>query len=258
MAFARALGRRGRLDEALAEAKGSIDIIVDGSINLNSTLAGEAYATAAGVLRRKGDDLAAATHLGALLDLLDARSRDAWRVRARILDERGLAYQRLNQLDDARSDFEAAVDLRKQHDHVLELAQSMVNLLRLAVRQQDLESADRTAMELLESLNGTSPSDLHANVWMAIAQLRLRQGDPLSGITFATQALRLNEQLENISGTAKSLLVLTQCCRSAGLHDDARKHAQRCIEINELIGNDFGVSKAQWQIDQLPPSGVHE
>jgi hypothetical protein len=91
IAYAHALGRRGRLIEALSVARTSINEILNSSIELNSTLAGEAFLTEAGILRRQHSDLEAINRLGTILGELDGRTNDAWRVKARILDERGLA-----------------------------------------------------------------------------------------------------------------------------------------------------------------------
>lgn len=253
IAYARALGRRGQLAEALAQANAAISVILASSIELNSALAGEAFLAAAGILRRQGQDLEAVNRLGAILAVLDGRASGAWRVRARILDERGLALHRLRRTGEAKADLVQAYELRKLEGNTLELAQSLVNLVRLTVGQRDLVSAESYSRELLDTLAGTSQSALHSNAWTAIAQLRLRQGRATEGIEFATQALSLNEQTQNMSGVARSLLVLAQCYRSLGLYRDARTHAERCVEVNEGMGNFEGAKRAQWQLDQLPP-----
>jgi tetratricopeptide (TPR) repeat protein len=251
LAYARALGRRGRLEEALMQATAAIDVILAGSIELNSTLAGDAFVTEAGILRRQGSDLEAITRLGIILGELDDRASAAWRVRARILDERGLAYQRLERLPEASADFVAAHQLRLTHGRSLEIAQSLVNLIRLKTRERDFEAAGSYAETMLITLDETTPSDLHANAWTAIAQLRLRQGLATEGISYGLQALRLNEQTANTSGVAKSLLVLAQCSRASGNLDEARGYAERCIEVNESMGNRWGADRARWQLDQL-------
>ena len=251
LAYARVLGRRGRLDEALTLARVAITDILSSPIELNSTLAGEAFLTEAGILRRQHSHLEAINRLGAILGELDVRDSDAWRVKARILDERGLANQRLDRLSDARSDFNASLDLRRRHGRSFEIAQSLVNMLRLESREQDFAAADAHAEAMLEALSATTPSDLHANAWTAIAQLRLREGRAAEGLPHALQALHLNEQTANTSGIAKSLLVLTQCSREAGEIEQARAYAERCIEVNESMSNSYGAGLARWQLDQL-------
>ena len=85
----------------------------------------------------------------------------------------------------------------------------------------------------------------------AVAQLRLREGRAQEGIPFALQALLLNEQTSNTSGVAKCLMVLTQCSRAAGDLESARAYAERCIAVNESMGNAQGVESARWQLDRL-------
>lgn len=251
LAYARTLGRRGRLDEALTVARDAITEILDSPIELNSTLAGEAFLTEAGILRRQHSDLEAINRLGTILGELDGRASGAWKIKARILDERGLANQRLDRLSEARSDFSASFELRQTHGRSFEIAQSLVNLLRLESREQNYAAADAHAEALLESLSATTPSELHANVWTAIAQLRLREGRAIEGLPYALQALRLNEQTANTSGIAKSLLVLTQCSREAGQIEEARAFAERCIEVNVSISNEYGARRARWQLEKL-------
>lgn len=255
IAYARALGRRGQFAGALTQANEAISVVLASSIELNSTLAGEAFLAAAGILRRQGEDLKAVNRLGAILTVLDRRASDAWRVRARILDERGLAHQRLGRTAEAKADLVQAYELRRTDGNTLERAQSLVNLLRLMVGERDLVSADAYSIDLLETLGGTSHSALHSNAWTAIAQLRLRQGRAAEGIEFAVQALSLNEQTLNMSGIAKSLLVLAQCSRSMGLYRETRGYAVRCVEVNKAMGNTRGADLAQWQLDQLPAAG---
>lgn len=251
LAYGRALGRRGRLSEALTEARATIDDVLGSSIELNSTLAGEAFVTEAGLLRRQGAHLEAINRLGIILGELDSRATDAWRVKARILDERGLANQLLDRMGEARSDFGASLEVRQLHGRSLDIAQSLVNLIRLESREKNFDVAEGHVESMLEALEGTAPSDLHANAWTAVAQLRLRDGRAAEGLPYALQALRLNEQTENRSGIAKSLLVLTQCSREVGDIEQARAHAEQCIEVNESMSDDRGLKLARWQLERL-------
>jgi len=251
LAYARVLGRRGRLDESLSLASAAIEDIFRSPIELNSTLAGDAFIMEAGLLRRQGMDLEAINRLGTILGEIDGRASDAWRVKTRILDERGLAYQRLKRMAEARADFVESLELRRMQGRSVEVAQSLVNLIRLENWESDFAAADGYAELMLEALYGTAPSDLHANAWTAVAQLRLRQGRSEEGIPYALQALRLNEQTANMSGIARSLLVLTQCSRAAGEIEQARAYAERCIEVNRSMANDDGMNRARWQLEQL-------
>ncbi|UBH07362.1 hypothetical protein K8P10_002873 [Leucobacter sp. Psy1] len=182
---------------------------------------------------------------------LDGKARGAWRVKSRILDERGLANQRLGRVTDARDDFSASLELRRENTRSVEIAQSLVNLVRLESLEKDFPAADNHAEAMLTVLKGAAPSDLHANAWTAVAQLRLREGRAAEGLPYALQALRLNEQTENTSGIAKSLLVLTQCSREVGEIGKARTYAKRCIEVNNSMSNTHGAGLARWQLDQL-------
>jgi hypothetical protein len=49
----------------------------------------------------------------------------------------------------------------------------------------------------------------------------------------------------NRHGEAISLLVLAQCYRAVGNEDQAAKHAQASLDVNESMGNSFGIERAQ-------------
>lgn len=48
------------------------------------------------------------------------------------------------------------------------------------------------------------------------------------------------------------MLVLAQCCREAGRRGEAKGHAQACLALNRLMGDEGGAEKARWLLDNLP------
>lgn len=251
LTFAKTLGRLGRIDEALVLARAAIETVLNSSIELNSELAGDAFTSEAELLRKQGSYLQAINRLGSILGEIDERATEMWQLKSRIYDQRGLANQKLKRHDDAHTDFNASLRLRQKHGHPAEIAQSLLNLLRLEIGMNHYDLADEYADSIADILRRTSPSDLHANAWTAIASLRLRQGRAKDGIEPAEQALALNEQTSHTSGIAFSLLVLGQCSREIGALDSARAYFIRCIETNKTMRNDRGVEIAQWHIEHL-------
>ncbi len=251
LAYARFLARHGDLDGANAETQRAIDHFTSGVSDLYSPLAAEAFAAQAGILRRQGKDLDAIGRLEHALTLLESPDPYSKKVRCRILDELGLARRAVDNLAAAREAFGKALALRREAGHEVDIAQSLVNLARLEIQAGDLAQAGVNADEAIEGLRATPPTALHANVEVLAAQVRLRQGRPNDGVPHAERALSMNRQLGNRRGEAISLLVLAQCCRAAGQDLDARAYAAECIEVNRSMGNDQGVQRAQWIIDQL-------
>lgn len=254
LAYSRFLSRNGDLEEAHAATQRAIEYFSTGERALYSPAAAEAFAAQAGVLRQQGRDLDAIGRLESALTLLGSEAtNDAYaeRVRCKILDELGLAHQRVEHLDLARQSFESALASRRKSGTVVKIAQSLINLSRLEVRVGNLTQASRYVDEVLRLLASSPPGVLRANAETLAAQVRLRSGAPLEGVPHAQWALSLNRQVGNRHGIAISLLLLAQCYRSAGMQDEALAAAQQCIEVNASMGNQNGVERAQWIIDQL-------
>lgn len=251
LAYATYLGRYGDLDEAYDLTQRAVDYFTGESSNLYSSLAAEAFAAQAGVLRRQGRNVDAIGRLRQALTLLDEGDSYAQRVRSRILDHLGLAHQTMDDLASARRDFEAALELRRAAGHRLEVCQSLVNLARLEVREGNLATARALADEVLGSLRGTPPTALHANAEALASQVRLRQGQLEEAIDHAEWSLSLNRQIASRHGEAIALLVLAQCHRAAGREHEAREYARDCLEVNMSMGNEGGAQRAQWILDRL-------
>lgn len=250
LAYAKFLARHGDLDEAYASTQRAIDHFTNGSSPLYTPLAAEAFAAQAGALRRRGRCTDAIGRLHHALTLLvDEDDAYAQKVRCRILDDLGLAYQETGDLVAARNSFEAAMTARVSSPDLVVVCQSKVNLARLEVRERNLHTAVKYAEEVLAALHGTPPTALHANAEVLAAQVRLRQGRAQEGLEHAQRALSVNEQISSRNGQAICHLLLSQCFRALGRHREARENALACLELNR--GNKRGEQRAQWIIDRL-------
>ncbi|WP_327043892.1 tetratricopeptide repeat protein [Microbispora sp. NBC_01189] len=251
LAYARFLARHGELDEAYAATQRAIDHYASAASHLYSPPAAEAFAAQAGVLRRQGRDVDAIGRLEQALTLLIEGDAYAQKVRCRILDELGIAHQKIGDLVSARRACQKALDSRRGSGNAPDVCQSLVNLARLEVGMGDLETAASYANEVVLTLRGTPPTALHANAEVLTAQVRLRQGRPDEGVPYAERALALNRQIASRRGEAISLLVLAQCCRAAGMGREAEEHARACLEVNKAMGDEKGEQRAQWILDHL-------
>lgn len=250
LAYARFLARYGNLAEAYDFTQRAIDYFANGTLPW-SPLAAEAFTASAGVLRRQGRDIDAIGRLEQALTLVDGRDAYAQKIRCRILDELGLAHQKIGDVRSARLDFEAALKSRRDSRQDLDVCQSLVNLARLEVHTNNLETAKAHADEAMATLRGSPPTALHANAEVLAAQVLLRLGRPDEGVPHAERALSLNQQIASRHGEAISLLLLAQCCRAADRKVEAREHARACLDVNRSIENEKGVQRAQWILDQL-------
>lgn len=251
LAYARLLARQGELDEAFDSTQLAIDQCLEGAADLYSNLTAEAIAAQAGLLRRQGKTHAAIGRLEHALTLLVEDDPFTNRIRTTILDNLGIAHQSLDQLERAEAAFRESLDLRIISSHKHEIAQSLVNLARLAVAARDLSSALDRANEAEEYLQQSAATALHANAATLLAQVHLRLGEPESAIPHAERALALNQQFANTQGEAISLLLLAQCFRAADKPDAAIDFARRCLEINEEMDNATGAERARWLLTEL-------
>ncbi|GAA1024194.1 hypothetical protein Aple_097550 [Acrocarpospora pleiomorpha] len=251
LAYARFLARHGELDEAHAATQRAIDHYTSADSHLYSPPAAEAFAAQAGMLRRQGRNVDAIGRFEHALTLLIQRDPYAQKVRCRILDELGIAHQNIGDLVSARRTFQESLDLRRNSGNASDVCQSLVNLARLEVGMEDLETAASYADEVVSTLRGTPPTALHANAEVLVAQVRLRQGRPEDGVPYAERALSVNQQIASRRGEAISLYVLAQCCRAAGMRREAEGYARACLEVNRAMGDEKGEQRAQWILDHL-------
>ncbi|GAA4217680.1 tetratricopeptide repeat protein [Actinocatenispora rupis] len=252
LAYARFLARHGDFDGARDLTQKAIDTFVDGGSSLYTPPAAEAFAAQAGVLRLQGRDDDAIGRLLHALTLIDGqRDQYAMKVSCQILDQLGLARQATGDLESARRDFEDALRFRREFHQDLDLCQSLVNLARLEVRAGNLQRAAEYSDEASELLRRVPPTALSANAEVLAAQVRLRLGRAEEGLSNAKRALSLNKKIASRRGQAISLLLLAQCCRAIGENDDAKEYAYACRELNGIMKDERGASKAQWILDEL-------
>ena len=251
LSYARALRRAGDFEASLTQTQLGIDYFGTGQGQLYSTLAAEVFAERARVLKAQRKDRDAIVQLEHALTLLTSNDEPAISARCRILDDLGLAYQRLKDFGAARAQFDSALVDRRTGGRPLEVAQSLVNLARLEVASGQLDVAVKLGEEATSLLLGTPPTPLHANSRTLMAQLRLRQGRALDGLDHAEWALTINRQIGNPTGEAIALKLMAQCHREAGHIDQAIRYAQQSHELNERMGNKYGMNEAHWILDQL-------
>jgi tetratricopeptide (TPR) repeat protein len=251
LAFAQQQARDGDLEGAIASTQAAIDYFTSGDGSLYTSLAAEAFAAQAGLLRRQGRIIDAAGRLEQALTLVGEHDSTAVKARCRILDELGLAYQRLGDLDLARTHFETALGARRDAALEFDECQSLVNLARLEVAAGNLPAASAHAEHVLDVLRATPASALHANAEILVAQIRIRQGRFADGLPHATRALAVNQQIANKRGEAISLNILAQCSLGAGDSSAGRRHLIACIDVNEAMGNEDGVQQARRLLDPI-------
>lgn len=232
LAYAKYLEHSGDLDAAQGVIESAIDYFGKEPGTLHTTAAAEAFAALAGLLRRKGSDRDAIGRLQQALTLLKQDDPFAAVVRCRILDELGLAHQQVGE------------------DEV-GICQSLVNLARLHVATDDLDSARDFAEEALSKLGKFPPSALLANAEILRAQVLLRLGSAVDALENTARAISINRQIGNARGEAISLLVSAQCLRASGDVPGAIADAEKALALNEAMGNTFGQGRARWLLDRL-------
>jgi tetratricopeptide (TPR) repeat protein len=250
LAYARNLRRAGNLSSAYDETQKAIDFITEGG-HLYSALAADAFSAQAKVLSAQDKHREAIGRLEHALTLLVGDDASVCAMRCQIQDNIGLAYRTLEDLSAARRWFATALTARRASGRDNDICQSLINLARIDVAENNLTAAATSAGEVIAILRETPPSGLRANAELLAAQVCLRQGQPEEGVEHAKWALSLNQQITNRKSEAKSRLVLAQCCREAGWHAEAVDHAQACLTLNKSMGNSSGAQRAQWILDQL-------
>lgn len=247
--YAKFLARTGDLDSAFKYTEFAIRKTTTG-FSLHSPLAAEAFAAQAGIYRRRGDHRKAVAQLEQALTLLGEDDLRSLEVRCRILDEIGLSEVKLKNVEVARGRFAEALAVRRDGASARDIAQSLVNLARLAVAEDELGAAWSHCDEGMNILAGSPSSSLHANLEVLASQIKLRQNLPEKALQHALNSRILNQQFGNTNGEAISLLLIAQCHRALRQFNLAVEAGKECLVINEENGNAYGAEQAQWQIDE--------
>ncbi len=251
LAYAQQRARSGDLEGAIASTQHAIDYFTTGEGHLHTPLAAEAFAAQAGIYRRQGRDLEAVGRLEHALTLVSSHDPNALKVRCRILDELGLAYQKLKDLGSARDRFEIGLAARTDAGLAVDQAQSHVNLARLEIYSGEIPVAVRHSETALALLHGFPASALHANAEALCAQLQILTGHYEAGVAHAERALVTNRQIANLRGEAISLLLLAKCRHGAGDDAAARQDALACLDVNRRIGDENGIAQATLFLGRL-------
>lgn len=257
LAYAKFLSRHGELEKANTFIQEAIVYFSEETSRLYSPLAAEAFAEQAGVLRRQGRDIEAIGRLEHALTLLKESNSYTEKVRCWILDALGHAYRKTGNLPIARKKFEIASDLRRKSQEELGECQSLVNLARIDLETNDLDSAAKNATKVLMVLQGMPPTALYANALTLSAEILLKQRQVDKGILDAQHAVALNRQLANRYGEAISLYVLAECYRESGDKNEAEKHARDCLQLNQSMENKFGIQRAEGILKLLASLDVY-
>jgi hypothetical protein len=209
LSYARHLARNGELQEAHSLTQLAIDYYAGGG-QIYSSLAAEAFAAQASVLRRQGQGDHAQGRLLSALALVTAADDFTVGVRCRILDDLGLAAMRDKDLPQAREYFCEALRARQEMADTHAICQSKINLARVEVGSRDLDAALKLVVEVLKALKMIAPSPLHANAEVLGGQVSLRQGRGAEAIAYGNRALALNLQMGSQKGQAVAYLLRAQ------------------------------------------------
>jgi len=237
IALATMLARQGRMNEAHESAGRAITYYLErAGADINSPSAAEAFALDASLLRRESKHFESTQRLKQALGRLSGDDEYTKRVRSRILDDLGLAYQHQGDFADARSRFEEALSIRETLGEPQARAQSIVNLARNDVAMDNDEAAVRLAFEALEILRPLPPTALHANAHVLCSQTLLRCNRASDALQHAEKSQVLNEQLGNNYGVAISHNMVAQCLETLGELPRALEHAHASRQINLSMG----------------------
>ncbi len=252
LALAKHLARVGRIDEALERTARAIEVATAHHGALWDIHTAEVFAAHARLLRQASEPLEAIEKLKAALHMLP-ESEDAAIVRARILDDLGLAEKAMGRPFTAIEHFSESLELRRNSGSPADVAQSLINMARAEVALQNLDEAHGLAREAEQLLTGDLPS-LRANCAVLLAQISIRQSDATSALSHAERARAINRNTGNQRGEAISLRLMAQAARSLGNSADERTWAQQCLELNQGIRDAKGEEKAAWLVQRAEES----
>jgi tetratricopeptide (TPR) repeat protein len=166
------------------------------------------------------------------------------RQQALVLSRTAMAYDNLNQLEQAISTYEECLALAEQQNIMVLARDTLFNLGNLQVRCRDYIQAERIYAQV-ESITQTLQADLptERNQRLALGlvinrgQIAAATGMHSQAITYFDQALGLARQLGDRDGEVMILDALGVTANRWGDYAGAQKHLTAALALNRELGN---------------------
>lgn len=171
---------------------------------------------------------------------------------ARLLDCTGRAYHQQNKKREERLCYSKAQQLREDLNDPEQTMRSLLNLARLDLMEKDYDSLTKQ-LDAAESLEFSSlSSGTRANFHLLQAQAAYYYSDNLEkSLEFAKMSLEINEFEVNEKGIVYSLAVMVQAEIGLNRLESARYNAERGLEINKRLKNNFGIRKFEGYLTEI-------
>ncbi len=173
-------------------------------------------------------------------DLVVQNRLDNPQGKANVLNAMGIAYQRIGKTDDARENYEAAAQLRREIGDARGTATSLNNLARLEMMagnfeaaREDLERAKQVSIELGDR------AGLAAFI-NTIGSLEEELGDYASALEQYRAALKIREELGDRRALTESYNNVGFAYYTLGELDNARIYWERALDEARELGNRDG------------------
>lgn len=158
---------------------------------------------------------------------LARRSRD-WVTYAGALTKLGALCERQNRMVDARREYLKAMRVARRYALQKTMGTALSGLLRVAVREDDQEAAERYAVLALRAHRGDDPD--RARVMLEVAEVELRRGTHERAALLLRKAL---PKLTNAEREVRALILLVRVLGALGDRYGVEDAWQRAMEVIE-------------------------
>ncbi len=248
--YARFLQRTGQLERAVKLDQQALTLCAGGTAVEDVLLQADLLAHLAQLKRKLGDPRASKRLLDEAVMTARPYAGNITSTMGYILDQSGIAAARLGDLDGAKAAYREAHELRKAAGDERGLAQSLINLARVARVQGDTDEAVTVLNEAVGILDRGEETRVLANGLAALGEA-VAADDPDRARELLTRSLRINERLDIPDGVSVASNGLARLALSVGDVTSATKHAERVLEVSSETGNREGTGIAYRLIGEI-------
>ena len=161
-----------------------------------------------------------------------------------LLDLRAESYIALGKLDLAARDAETMTKLANADGSTASKARALSRRTMVEMRQGALKSALESATAAEKAARQSRQKSLHALTLLRLAEARNRSGDHRSGVEAGRWAIRLFEDVRDLSGSGRAYWVLAYASKGLGRTKESQTAGLKALELCTRAGDRYGVGNA--------------
>lgn len=165
-------------------------------------------------------------------------------ARAAILNAIGIAYKRLNKLEEALAQYRQSLEIKRKLGQKGGIAASLTEIAQIQGHLGKPEEAIKSFDEALRLRREIGDKRGIGNTLIDYGSLLVDRGNYDQALNFYRESLEIQRQVGNASYEALCLNNIASIYEARGNHDDALAYFQRALTIREKSGNQSDIAES--------------